>query len=179
LPIDEKHPLRPKSPYAASKLGAEAVALSYYYSQGLPITIVRPFNTYGPNQGTNSVISTIINQAVAGKETIELGNVSVRRDFTYVSDLCNAIIHLSARNESIGEIVNIGLNSDVSILELFEIINDCVKKDLKLYVAEEMVRDNNSEISIVRCDNSKLIQLGFRPKVSIKEGIELTINSIL
>ncbi|NQU32265.1 MAG: SDR family NAD(P)-dependent oxidoreductase [Bacteroidetes bacterium] len=179
LPIDETHPLQPKSPYSASKLGAEAIALSMYYSYYLPITIVRPFNTYGPNQSDNAVISSIINQIISGKQKILVGDLSPKRDFIYATDLCNSMIALSESDAAIGEIVNIGTNVDTSIEEVIAIIKDVLKKDVVFETDKNLIRHSNSEISEIRCDNSKLISLtGFIPKISVKEGIAKIIENL-
>ena len=110
VPIDEKHPLQPQSPYSATKIGADSIALSYYYSFNLPVTIARPFNTYGPRQSARAVIPTIITQIASGSKKISLGNVNTTRDFNYVIDTCNGLFAIAQNNELIGETVNIGSN---------------------------------------------------------------------
>ena len=119
VPIDEKHPLQAQSPYSASKIGADSIAISYFYSFDLPVTIARPFNTYGPRQSARAVIPTIITQLLENKNIVELGDISTTQRFYYVIDTCKGIVKLAENEDSIGEVVNIGSNYEISIKDLF------------------------------------------------------------
>lgn len=177
VPIDEKHPLQPQSPYSASKIGADAIAMSFYNAFQLPVTIVRPFNTYGPRQSARAVIPTIIIQIANGMKEIKLGDTSPTRDFNYVEDICQGFILLSQCDKAIGETVNIGSNYEISIKETFELIKDIMHSDAKLVTDEQRNRPEKSEVFRLWCDNSKIKALtGFEPKYSIKEGLEKTVE---
>ncbi len=177
VPIDEKHPLQPQSPYSASKIGADAIAISFYNSFKLPLTIVRPFNTYGPRQSARAVIPTIITQIASGVKEIKLGDTSPTRDFNYVEDICRGFILLSKCDKAIGETVNIGSNYEISIKETFELIKDIMHSDSKLITDEQRIRPEKSEVFRLWCDNRKIKALtGFEPKYSIKEGLEKTVE---
>jgi len=177
VPIDEKHPLQPQSPYSASKIGADAIAMSFYNAFKLPLTIVRPFNTYGPRQSARAVIPTIITQIASGVKEIKLGDTSPTRDFNYVEDICRGFILLSKCDKAIGETVNIGSNYEISIKETFELIKDIMQSDVKLITDEQRIRPEKSEVFRLWCDNRKIKALtGFEPKYSIKEGLEKTVE---
>jgi len=177
VPIDEKHPLQPQSPYSASKIGADAIAMSFYNAFKLPLTIVRPFNTYGPRQSARAVIPTIITQIASGVKEIKLGDTSPTRDFNYVEDICRDFILLSKCDKAIGETVNIGSNYEISIKETFELIKDIMQSDVKLITDEQRIRPEKSEVFRLWCDNRKIKALtGFEPKYSIKEGLEKTVE---
>jgi len=177
VPIDEKHPLQPQSPYSASKIGADAIAISFYNVYQLPLTIVRPFNTYGPRQSARAVIPTIITQIASGMKEIKLGDTSPTRDFNYVKDICQGFILLSQCDKAIGDTVNIGSNYEVSVKETFELIRDIMNSDAKLVTDELRIRPEKSEVFRLWCDNSKIKALtGFEPKYSIREGLEKTVE---
>ncbi|MCF6150441.1 MAG: SDR family NAD(P)-dependent oxidoreductase [Candidatus Kuenenia sp.] len=177
VPIDEKHPLQPQSPYSASKIGADAIAMSFYYSFKLPTVIARPFNTYGPRQSARAVIPTIISQIANGKKEIKLGDVSPTRDMNYVEDTCNGLIALSKCDKAVGEIFNIGSNNETSIYEIFNLIKKIMKSDAHLVTDKERLRPETSEVLRLCCDNSKLKKYtGFSPQYTLKEGLEKTIN---
>ena len=127
VPIDEKHPLQPQSPYSASKIAADVMAMSFYNSFDLPVTIVRPFNTYGPRQSARAVIPTIISQIASGKKKIKLGDPSPTRDFNYVQDCCRGFVMLAESEKTIGETINIGSNSEISIGDIFNLIKEFCK----------------------------------------------------
>ena len=146
VPVDENHPLQPQSPYSASKIGADAIAMSFYYSFNLPLTIARPFNTYGPRQSARAVMPTIITQIANKKNEIKLGDIESTRDFNYVEDTCTGFILLSETEKSIGEVVNIGSNYEISIKDTFEIINRIMKADAKIIIDPERIRPKNSEV---------------------------------
>jgi NAD dependent epimerase/dehydratase len=177
VPIDEKHPLQPQSPYSASKIGADAIAISFYNAFKLPLTIVRPFNTYGPRQSARAVIPTIITQIASGVKEVKLGDTSPTRDFNYVEDICRGFILLSQCDKAIGETVNIGSNYEISIKETVELIKDIMHSDVKLITDEQRIRPEKSEVFRLWCDNRKMKALtGYEPKYSIKEGLEKTVE---
>ena len=176
IPIDEKHPLRGQSPYSASKIGADKIVESFYLSFKLPITTIRPFNTYGPRQSARAVIPTIITQAIKGGE-ICLGELSSRRDFTYVTDTVEGFMKIAEAEKSIGKTVNIGSNFDVSINNLVTKIARIMGKKLTIKVDKKRVRPSNSEVIRLRADNSLAKKLlGWKPEVSLEKGLKLTMD---
>ncbi len=178
VPIDENHPLQPQSPYSASKIGADSMAMSFYNSFELPITIARPFNTYGPRQSARAVIPTIITQLLSGKKVLELGNLSTTRDFNYVKDTCLGFLAIANCEDTIGENVNIGSNSEYSIKEIIEIIaNISGINDIQLELDEDRIRPDNSEVFRLVCDNSKIKTMTkFQNIFTIEEGLSETIE---
>ena len=177
VPIDEKHPLQPQSPYSASKIGADSMVMSFHNSFGLPVTIARPFNTFGPRQSARAVIPTIIAQIAAGRKAIQLGDVSPTRDFNYVEDTCLGLALLAESDSAIGEVVNIGSNSEISVLDTFLLIKELMASDVKLTFDNVRKRPEKSEVFRLWCDNSKIIDLtGFRPQFDIRTGLQITIN---
>lgn len=177
VPIDEKHPLQPQSPYSASKIGADAMAMSFYNSFKLPVTIARPFNTYGPRQSARAVIPTIITQIAAGNKQITLGNVLPTRDFNFVLDICRGFIMIAEENNTIGETINIGSNDDVSIKDTFDIIKKIMKVNIKLVTDTNRIRPKGSEVFRLRCDNSKIKKLTeFKSKYDLHTGLQKTID---
>ena len=179
VPIDENHPLQPQSPYSASKIAADALAMSFYYSFELPLTIARPFNTYGPRQSARAVIPSIITQIASGKHKIELGDTSPTRDFNYVEDTCRGFIALAKERKAIGEIVNIGSNFEITIGDTLDIIKKLMKSDVEFVFDKKRSRPKNSEVFRLWCDNSKIKKLsGFKPQVNLNSGLEKTIEWI-
>ncbi len=177
VPIDENHPLQPQSPYSASKIGADAMAMSFFHSFDLPLTVARPFNTYGPRQSARAVIPTIISQIVSGQKLIKLGDVSPTRDFNYVLDTCRALIELAYCENAIGEIVNIGSNYEISIGDTLELIKGLMNSDVEFLHDGTRMRPANSEVLRLWCDNTKIHQLtGFKSEFDIRSGLELTIE---
>ena len=177
VPINEEHPLQPQSPYSASKIGADAIAMSFYNSFDLPVSVVRPFNTYGPRQSARAVIPSIIIQIATGEKKIKLGDTSPTRDFNYVTDTCNGFIKLANSDEAVGQVVNIGSNEEISILDTFNLIKELMKSDVELVVDEQRIRPSSSEVFRLWCDNRKINELtGFVPEVSIEEGLTRTIS---
>lgn len=180
VPIDELHPLQAQSPYSASKIGADAMAISFYNSFNLPITIARPFNTYGPRQSARAVIPTIISQIASGENAIQLGDISPTRDFNYVVDTCRGMLALAECEDAIGESVNIGSNYEISIGDTFELIRNIMKSDINFIVDEKRIRPEKSEVFRLWCDNKKIYDLtGFKPEYSINKGLELTVEWFL
>jgi NAD dependent epimerase/dehydratase len=180
VPIDEKHPLQPQSPYSASKIGADNIAMSFYYSFEVPIIIARPFNTYGPRQSARAVIPTIISQIAAGMEEVMLGDLTTTRDFNYVTDTCGGLIALAQSEKAIGEVVNIGSNYEISIGDVFKKINKIMGKDAVVKQDPKRIRPQGSEVFRLWCDNTKIKELcGFNPEVDIDKGLEKTIEWFL
>jgi NAD dependent epimerase/dehydratase len=177
VPIDEKHPLQPQSPYSASKIGADAIAQSFHAAFDLPLTIVRPFNTYGPRQSARAVIPTMIAQIASGRKEIALGDASPTRDFNYVEDSCRAFLLLAECDEAIGRTVNAGSNFEISIRDTFETIRRLMGSDARLVTEESRLRPAKSEVFRLWCDNSEIRRLtGFEPRYGIEEGLRRTID---
>lgn len=177
VPIDEKHPLQPQSPYSASKIGSDSMAMSYFNSFDFPLTIARPFNTYGPRQSARAVIPTIISQIADGAKEIKLGDVSPTRDFNYVEDTCRGFIALANCPEAVGETVNIGSNFEISVGDTLKLIKEIMQSDVTFITDEQRIRPEKSEVFRLWCDNSKINSLtGFEPKFTIKDGIEKTVH---
>lgn len=177
VPIDEKHPLQPQSPYSASKIGADQMALSFHLAFGLPVTIARPFNTYGPRQSARAVIPTIITQIASGKKQIQLGDVSPTRDFNYVLDTCRGLIVLAESDKAIGEVVNIGSGMEISVNDVLNVIKELMNSDVEFITDENRIRPKNSEVFRLCCDNTKIHKLTkFDPKFSLRDGLKQTID---
>ncbi|CAB1071664.1 UDP-glucose 4-epimerase (EC [Olavius algarvensis Delta 1 endosymbiont] len=177
VPIDEKHPLQPQSPYSASKIGADQMALSFYLAFGLPVTVARPFNTYGPRQSARAVIPTIISQIASGLREIKLGDLSPTRDFNYVLDTCRGFIALAESDEAVGEVVNIGSGTEVSVGETLNLIKELMHSDVEFVTDDNRLRPQNSEVFRLCCDNTKFQQLtGWKPQYTLREGLQKTIE---
>jgi len=177
VPINEDHPIQPQSPYSASKIGADAMAMSFYNAFDLPVVIVRPFNTYGPRQSARAVIPTIITQIANGAKEIKLGDVSPTRDFNFVEDTCRGFIQLALCEKAIGQIVNIGSNFEISVQDTLEMIRDIMKSDVVFTLDEQRVRPGKSEVFRLWCDNTKINEMtGFKPEFSIRQGLEKTVE---
>ena len=176
VPIDEKHPLQPQSPYSASKIGADAMAMSFFNAFALPVTIARPFNTYGQRQSARAVIPTIITQIANKAKKIKLGDTRPTRDFNYVEDTCRGFIELANCSKAAGEVVNIGSNHEVSILDTFNLIRELMGSAAEIEGEEQRIRPENSEVFRLCCDNAKINKLtNYKPKYSLKEGLQKTI----
>ncbi|WP_407275477.1 NAD-dependent 4,6-dehydratase LegB [Halothiobacillus sp. DCM-1] len=177
VPIDEAHPLQPQSPYSASKIGADAIAQSFHRSFGLPLTIARPFNTYGPRQSARAVIPTIISQIAAGKRQIALGDLTPTRDFNFVTDTCRGFIALAESAAAVGEVVNIGSNFEISIGDTLHLIRELMGSDIEVLHDDQRLRPTHSEVFRLWCDNRKIHALtGFEPEVDIRQGLARTIE---
>ncbi|MGG3563603.1 NAD-dependent 4,6-dehydratase LegB [Neobacillus rhizosphaerae] len=177
VPIDENHPLQGQSPYSASKIGADQMALSFYRSFNLPVAIIRPFNTYGPRQSARAVIPTIITQLAAGKEKIKLGAVSPTRDFNYVKDTVSGFISIMEHDRSIGEVINIGSNYEISIGETAKVIAQTMGKLIEIETDEIRIRPEKSEVERLWADNRKARELlGWEPKYGGLEGFKLGVK---
>lgn len=176
VPIDEKHPIVGQSPYAASKAAADQLAVSYYRSFGLPVKILRPFNTYGPRQSARAIIPTIIAQINSGTDGLKLGNLSPTRDFTFVTDTAEGFLALADAKNFYGEAVNIGSGVEISIRELVKLIATLMK--VKVRIVEESVRTRRkgSEVERLLCDNRKVLTVtDWNPRVTFEEGLKTTI----
>lgn len=177
VPIDEKHPLQAQSPYSASKIGADAIAMSFYNSFELPLTIARPFNTYGPRQSARAVIPTIISQIASGRTHIEIGDTSPTRDFNYVIDTCRGFLALARCEQAVGEVVNIGSNAEISIGDTLTLIRELMCSQVEWVVDQQRFRPEKSEVNRLWCDNTKIRELtGYEPMFSLKEGLQKTIQ---
>ena len=171
VPINESHPLVGQSPYSASKISADQLALSYYLSFDSPITIARPFNTYGPRQSSRAIIPTIFSQAILG-DTLTLGNLSPTRDLTYVDDTCRGFLEIANHPNLSGEVVNIGSNQEISIGALAELIKEIVGKELNIVESKDRLRPEKSEVDRLVCDNSKICKLTtWKPEIGLKDGL--------
>jgi NAD dependent epimerase/dehydratase len=177
VPIGESHPLQAQSPYSASKIGADALAYSFYSSFGLPVVIARPFNTYGPRQSARAVIPTVITQLLAGYKTIKLGALTPTRDFNYVLDTCQGFMALLGCDNAIGRTVNIGSGAEISIGNLVALIGGLVGVDARVECDELRLRPVNSEVERLICDNSLMKSLtGHSPLYSLHDGLTQTID---
>lgn len=176
-PIDELHPLQPQSPYSASKIASDAMALSFYNTFDLPVTIARPFNTYGPRQSARAVIPTIISQVLAGDKTIKLGSLTPIRDFNYVKDTCAGIIALAECDEAVGQSTNIGSGTEISIGDLVNLIIELMDADITILTDNLRLRPEKSEVERLICDNTKIKALtGFKHSYDIRAGLIETIS---
>ncbi len=177
VPITESHPLKGQSPYSASKIGADMLALSFYRSFDTPVTIIRPFNTFGPRQSERAVIPTIITQALSG-DAILLGDIRPTRDFNYVSDTVEGILSVEKSvNGALGEIINIGSGIEISINDVAKQIIDITSSQSRIVFDATRIRPNKSEVQRLCADASKAKKvLGWESKVTLKEGLEKTIE---
>ncbi len=173
VPITEDHPLQGQSPYSASKIGADQIAMSFYNSFETPLSIIRPFNTYGPRQSARAVIPTIITQIANGKRKIKLGSITPTRDFNYINDTVRGFIAVAESDRSIGEVINIGSNFEISIGETVELISDIMDVKIELVTDDQRVRPDKSEVERLWADNSKAKELaGWQPNYGGKEGLK-------
>lgn len=177
VPIDELHPLQPQSPYSASKIGADNIALSYFNSFNLPVTIARPFNTYGPRQSARAIIPTIITQILSGKRRIELGNLTPTRDLNFVLDTVRGFIRVAECDNALGEVINIGSGREISVGDLTGLIAGLLGADIEISQKDERVRPDASEVERLLCDNAKIGRLTeWKSEVSLEEGLKRTIE---
>jgi NAD dependent epimerase/dehydratase len=175
-PMDEKHPLTPQSPYSATKIGSDSMALSFYYAFELPVVVARPFNCYGPRQSARAVIPAIIAQLAAGMKEVNLGDLSTIRDFTYVDDTCRGFISIAELDGGIGEVFHIGSQQEISIGELFQTIAGLMNSDARVVQDAARIRPSLSEVRRLWCDNSKLFSAtGFKPSISLSDGLSRTV----
>ncbi|WP_291465356.1 NAD-dependent 4,6-dehydratase LegB [Desulfobacula sp.] len=173
VPITEDHPLQGQSPYSATKIGADQMALSFYRSFGTPVSIVRPFNTYGPRQSARAVIPTVITQIASGKKNIQLGALTPTRDFSYVSDTVNGFIAVAESDNTDGEIMNLGTGFEISIKETVELIGQAMNTHLDIVMDTERIRPEKSEVNRLCSDNSKINKLtNWTPEFHGREGLK-------
>ena len=175
--MDEYHPINPQSPYAASKSSSDQLAMSYYYSYNVPITILRPFNIFGPRQSNRAVIPTIINQVINSKKNIMLGSKNITRDFTFVEDTVSAYEKTLNNKISNGEILNVGNNFEVSINEIVEIVSKIFKKKINIKLDKKRLRPKKSEVSRLYANNDKVKKIiGWKPVYSKRKGFEKALK---
>ena len=176
VPIDERHPFQGQSPYSATKIGADRLAESFYRSFDLPVTIVRPFNTYGPRQSARAVIPTIISQLLSGENEIRLGSLTPTRDFNYVKDTVNGFISILLSEKTIGEEINIATQQEISIGELANELILQINPNAKILCDEQRLRPKNSEVDRLLGSNEKIKRLtNWEPKYTLKAGLSETI----
>lgn len=173
VPIDEEHPLQAQSPYSASKISADQIALSYYRSFGSPVSIIRPFNTYGPRQSARAVIPTIITQIANGETEIKLGATSPTRDFNFVSDTVRGFIAAARSDVAIGEVINIGSNYEISVGETAELISEVMDRRINIVCDDERLRPDASEVERLWASNEKAERLlGWSPEFAGRDGFK-------
>jgi len=180
VPIEEEHPLQGQSPYSASKIGADQIALSFQRSFETPVAVIRPFNTYGPRQSARAVIPTIITQLASGKRKIQLGATSPTRDFSYITDTVEGFLAVARAEASVGEVINIGSNFEISIGAVAATIAEVMGVDLEIETDEVRLRPENSEVDRLWADNSKAIQLTdwqpvYGDSAGFKKGLQETV----
>jgi len=176
VPIDERHPLHGQSPYSASKIGADMLAESYWRSFDLPVTIIRPFNTFGPRQSARAVIPTIISQALAGG-VIKLGSLAPTRDMNYVDNTVDGFLAVASHPDAVGQVLNIGSGHEISVGDLAKLIVRLVGGNSEVVEDTQRIRPANSEVERLLCGNAKAKDLlGWTPRVSLEEGLARTID---
>ena len=178
VPIDENHPLQGQSPYSASKIGADKLAESFYLSFELPVSTVRPFNTYGPRQSARAVIPTIITQALT-QDFVQLGALYPRRDFTYATDTAAGFIAAAESDATVGQVVNLGTGDDITIGELVDLVVELIGRDIEVRSDQGRIRPEGSEVVRLLSNNHKAKAImGWEPRVGFREGLERTISWI-
>ncbi len=176
VPIDENHPKQPQSPYSASKIGADMMAMSFFNAFELPVIIARPFNTFGPRQSARAIIPTIITQIASGKKEILLGDLTPTRDFNYVKDTCKGFVELACCDAAIGQEVNIASNREISMKDTMNLIAKIMESDVRFIEDKQRLRPKNSEVFRLWGDNSKIKQMtGYTPSYSLEDGLRETI----
>lgn len=177
VPIDESHPLVGQSPYSATKIAADQLAISYHRSFGLGIKVVRPFNTYGPRQSARAVIPTIIAQILCGRRRIQLGNVTPTRDLTFVKDTARGFLAIFRSDSLWGEVTNIGMDKEISVRELGLLIGELMDAEIEISAEDQRMRPDASEVTRLRCKNSKLIEMtDWQPRYNLRDGLRETIE---
>lgn len=177
VPIDELHPMVGQSPYSATKIAADQLAISFYRSFNLPVKIVRPFNTYGPRQSARAIIPTVISQILAGKEKLSIGNLTPTRDLTFVKDTCKGFLEIYKSNQLFGEVTNIGMEQEISVKDLVQKIGSLTNAELIIETDTDRVRPDNSEVERLLCNNTKLIQnTEWQPDYDLDKGLTETID---
>ena len=177
VPIDENHPMVGQSPYSATKIGADHLALSFYRSFGLPVKIVRPFNVYGPRQSARAIIPTVITQILNGQRELKLGNVTPTRDLTFVKDTAKGFYAIAKSDQLFGAITNIGMNDEISVRDLIGVIADIMRVKLDILSDEERVRPGKSEVERLFCDNTKILsKTDWKSEYKLRDGLRETIE---
>ncbi len=177
VPISEEHPLQGQSPYSATKIAADQLAYSFYASFGLPVAIIRPFNTYGPRQSARAVIPAVITQIAAGNRKIKIGALHPTRDFSYVLDTVQGFISVAECEKTVGEVVNCGSNYEISIGDTVKLIAEIMGVDIEIETDGVRFRPEKSEVERLWCDNTKIERItGFKPQTTLREGLEKTIE---
>jgi len=181
VPITEEHPLQGQSPYSASKIGADQIAMSFYHAFSTPVSIVRPFNTYGPRQSARAVIPTVITQIASGKKKIKLGALHPTRDFSYIKDTVTGFIAVAESDRTVGEVINIGSNYEISIGDTVKLIAEAMNVEISCDRDEQRLRPENSEVERLWADNSKARKLtGWAPAYGgiegLKKGLRETVD---
>lgn len=184
VPITEQHPLQGQSPYSATKIGADQLALSFFSSFDTPVAVIRPFNTYGPRQSARAIIPTVITQIAAGQEKIRLGALHPTRDFNFVQDTVNGFIAVGEADAAVGEVINIGSNYEISIRDTVELISDRMGRTVQIVADEQRIRPDKSEVERLWADNTKAKALtGWEPQYSGRDGfargLDITIRWFL
>ncbi len=179
VPIDEDHPVQGQSPYSATKIAADKIAESYFRSFDAPVATIRPFNTYGPRQSARAVIPTIISQLLSGKDVVSLGSLTPERDLTFVEDTVAGFIAVAECDRAIGQVINVGTGSAISVGDLARKLVDAVNPKARIVSVEERVRPDKSEVLRLVCGNEKARTLtGWAPRVSLDEGLGRTVEFI-
>ena len=181
VPITEEHPLQGQSPYSATKIGADQIAMSFYHTFNTPVTILRPFNTYGPRQSARAIIPTVITQIASGSRTIKLGALHPTRDFNYVSDTVRGFIAAAESDACVGEVLNIGSNYEISIGDTVKLISDVMGVNVEIETDDVRLRPDKSEVERLWADNSKAKRLlGWEPRYAglegLRRGLEETVK---
>jgi NAD dependent epimerase/dehydratase len=175
VPINESHPLQPQSPYSASKIGADMLALSFHHSFGLPVAVVRPFNTYGPRQSARAIIPAVLAQLYGGSAEIRVGATSPTRDFNYVEDTVRGFLAVAACDRAIGEVVNIGSGTEIAIGDLIDRLIAISGRKASVVSDERRLRPPGSEVERLLCDNSRALEwAGWAPEVTLEDGLRRT-----
>ena len=174
-PISEEHPLQPQSPYSASKIGADMMALSFKHSFDVPVAVIRPFNTYGPRQSARAVIPTILTQLHSGAKEIRLGSTTPTRDFNYVDDTARGFLAVAESDRALGHVINVGSGREISIGDLAQLLVKVSGQDATVATDDTRVRPDNSEVERLLCDNTRAREwCGWEPQVSLEEGLQRT-----
>jgi dTDP-glucose 4,6-dehydratase len=179
VPIDENHPMVGQSPYSATKIGADQLAISYYKSFDLPVKIVRPFNTYGPRQSARAIIPTVISQILSGKTELNLGNLTPTRDLTFVKDTANGFLQIALADGLFGEISNIGMSEEITIGDLVKLIAKLIGSEVEIRSDLQRIRPDKSEVERLFCNNSKILaNTLWKPDYTLESGLMETIEWI-
>jgi len=177
VPITEEHPLQGQSPYSATKIGADQIAMSFHCAFNTPIATIRPFNTYGPRQSARAVIPTVITQIMAGNRKVKLGALHPTRDFNYVLDIVQGFIAVAESEKTVGEVINCGSNHEISIGDTVRLIAEIMGADIEIETDEIRFRPEKSEVERLWCDNTKIERItGFKPQTTLREGLKKTIE---